>query len=68
MKGCMTVRRLVTALKKMPQDALVVFHDHDQNADEFNSYVGSVHESEPELIAELEKRHGRKIKCVTLGW
>lgn len=37
----LTVRRLISALKKMPQDAKVVIADHDHNDDigEFNGPI-----------------------------
>ncbi len=40
----MTVRRLITALKKMPQDAKVGFATHDQNyeAGEYDGIVSGV--------------------------
>lgn len=62
-----TVRKLISMLKEMPGDAIVVWKDHDQNADECNGYADFVREAEPELVAELEKRHGRKLKVVTLS-
>lgn len=38
----MKVRQLIAQLKKMPQDAELVWQDHDQSDDEMNSTVGSV--------------------------
>jgi hypothetical protein len=41
----MTVRRLITALKKMPQDAKVVIadHDHDSEGGQYNGPIPSPH-------------------------
>lgn len=38
----MKVRQLIAKLKKMPQDADLVWQDHDHSEDEMNSTVGSV--------------------------
>jgi hypothetical protein len=46
----MTVRKLISLLHKMPQNAFVVWSDHDQGDGDMNSYVGTVQEARPELI------------------
>lgn len=38
----MKVKQLISILKKMPQDAEVVWQDHDQDDSDFNSKVGGV--------------------------
>ena len=38
----LTVRRLITALKKMPQDAKVVVADHDHDSEDAGQYNGSI--------------------------
>jgi hypothetical protein len=63
----MTVQKLIFWLRKMPPQAIVVWRDHDMNVDEINGYVTFVREAEPELEAELERRHGRKLGVVTLS-
>ncbi len=46
----MKVRQLIAKLKKMPQDADLVWQDHDHTEDEMNSTVGSVEDvSETQL-------------------
>lgn len=46
----MKVRQLIAKLKKMPQDADLVWQDHDHSEDEMNSTVGSVEDvSETQL-------------------
>ncbi|MFB2875100.1 hypothetical protein [Aeromonas jandaei] len=46
----MKVRQLIAKLKKMHQDADLVWQDHDHSEDEMNSTVGSVEDvSETQL-------------------
>ncbi|HHQ4642206.1 TPA: hypothetical protein ACSP3W_000450 [Aeromonas veronii] len=46
----MKVRQLIAILKKMPQDADLVWQDHDHSEGEFNSTVGDVEDvSETQL-------------------
>jgi hypothetical protein len=40
----MTVKELIKQLKKFPQNAKVVWRDHDQSEGEFNGHVNSVYE------------------------
>ncbi len=50
MKNGMKVRQLIAILKKMPQNAELVWQDHDHRDGEFNSTVGSVEDvSETQL-------------------
>lgn len=37
-----TVKQLIAQLRKMPQDALIVWQDHDHYDHEFNSMVNEV--------------------------
>lgn len=41
----LTVRKMIAQLKKMPQDAVVVWQDHDQSEDEINAYARTVDEA-----------------------
>lgn len=41
----MTVRKLISLLKKMPPTAVVAWQDHDQSEDELNGYVRTVEEA-----------------------
>lgn len=65
----MTVRMLISKLKKMPATAYVGWQNHDQNEDELDGFVGSVSEAAESLYA----RYGdhldgkRKRKVVVLG-
>ena len=40
----MTVQKLISELKKMPQRAIVGWQDHDHASDELNAVVNSVWE------------------------
>lgn len=53
-RDCMNVRQLIAKLKKMPQDAEVVFQDHDNEEDEYNSVVGMVFESS--VLSEVRNK------------
>lgn len=53
----MTVRELITALRKMPQDAKVGWQDHDQSENELNAEVRYVDHADAEAI---EKETGYK--------
>lgn len=46
-----TVRQLIAMLKKMPQDAVVGWQDHDHSEDELNARVRSVGEASDALKA-----------------
>lgn len=48
----MTVRRLISLLKKMPQNAGVGIQDHDHGEDEMNGLLRSVEEASPTLKKE----------------
>jgi hypothetical protein len=50
-----TVKQLISKLKKMDQSAVVVFQDHDQGEGEFNNYVGEVVSAEPELLTREDR-------------
>lgn len=56
----MTVKQVIKELKKMPDDAPVVFHNHDQDANEFDDFVRYIEESE-----EMDGMEG--ITVVVLG-
>lgn len=59
----MTVKQLINELKKMPQNAPVVWQDHEQGDNEENEYnaaVGSCDEAEHINV------HG--VKAVVLRW
>lgn len=51
----MTVRRLITQLKRMPQSAVVAWRDHDQSEDEINGYLRCV-EDAPDAVYLREDR------------
>jgi type IV secretory pathway TrbF-like protein len=38
----LTVRQLISKLRKMPPEAIVVWQDHDQAEGEYNDFVGNV--------------------------
>ncbi|HDR2537627.1 TPA: hypothetical protein QCI11_002956 [Enterobacter ludwigii] len=38
----LTVRQLISKLRKMPPEAVVVWQDHDQSECEYNDFVGYV--------------------------
>lgn len=38
----LTVRQLISKLRKMPPEAMVVWQDHDQSEGEYNDHVRSV--------------------------
>lgn len=64
-----TVRQLVSRLKKMPQNALVCWQNHDQNEDETDGFVNNVSEGTPSLHtahADMLEYSGKK-KIVVLG-
>ena len=48
----MKVRQLIAKLKKMPQDADLVWQDHDHSEDEMNSTVGSVEDVSETKLGE----------------
>lgn len=54
----MTVRRLITALKKMPPNALVAVaaHDQDDEAGEYDGFVNGVHHASPAM-----REHGAGV-------
>jgi hypothetical protein len=56
------VKKLIRELKKMPQNAEVVFADHDHGVGEFNDFVERVWLGEDELLEHLAET-GREQKC-----
>lgn len=38
----LTVKQLISKLRKMPPEAVVVWQDHDQSESEYNDFVGCV--------------------------
>lgn len=48
----MKVRQLIAQLKKMPQDAEVVWQDHDNSEDEWNDIVRTVSDQSDEVLGE----------------
>jgi len=48
----MKVRELIAALKKMPQDAEVVWQDHDNSEWEWNDRVRGVDDTTDEALSE----------------
>ena len=71
----MTVRMLISKLKKMPATAHVVWRDHDQSEDELNGFLGCVEEAPDALYEARGKvdgrpedwRHDPKRKLVVLS-
>ncbi|EKY8362371.1 hypothetical protein RDV39_003109 [Salmonella enterica] len=45
----LTVKQLIRELRAMPQDALVVWKDHDNDACDFNDFVRCVEDISDEL-------------------
>ncbi|MBW3762759.1 hypothetical protein GL272_20070 [Aeromonas veronii] len=48
----MKVRQLIAILKKMPQDADLVWQDHDHSENEFNSTIGDVEDVSETKLGE----------------
>lgn len=65
----MTVRMLISKLRKMPLTAHVVWRDHDQGEAELNGFLRCVDEASDELYAARAMDHGRdpKRKIVVLS-
>lgn len=53
----LTVKKLITQLRKMPPDALVVWKDHDNSPDEFNNYVRFVSDVTDDLSTDPDVRY-----------
>lgn len=53
----MTVRMLISKLKKMPPTAHVVWRDHDQEEDEMNAWLAHVEEA-PEALYNARSAAG----------
>jgi len=58
----LTVKQLIAKLKKHDPNALVVFHNFDQDEDECDGYIGSVDDAPESLLG----REGKK-SLVVLG-
>jgi len=56
-----TVKHLIAQLKKMPQDAVIVWQDHDQYEYEFNALVNFVTEGSDRLCDEVGAPHGKVV-------
>jgi hypothetical protein len=66
----MTVRMLISKLKKMPPTAHVVWRDHDQSEHEINGYVRCVEDAPDVLYDERNEQDwqfDRKRKLVVLS-
>lgn len=48
----MKVKELIRQLRKMDPEAVVVFKDHDHDADEMNGEIERVSECDSEALAE----------------
>ncbi|TIM24830.1 MAG: hypothetical protein E5Y74_00085 [Mesorhizobium sp.] len=59
-----TVKNLISDLKAMPQDAEIVWKDHDHSTDEWNAKVRYVHAGDDSLADALGVERG-KIVCVS---
>ncbi len=57
----MTVRMLVSKLKKMPPSAHVVWRDHDQNEGEMNGFLRCVEEAPDALYETQGKVNGLAV-------
>lgn len=55
----MTVRKLIAELRKMPQNATVVFaaHDQDSSAGEYDGHVNGVDKATP----QAKRHHGAGV-------
>lgn len=51
----LTVRQLIAQLRKMPQDAIVIWKDHDHAEGEYNNFVRSVDDvtDEPQFKEDI---------------
>lgn len=60
----LTVKQLITQLKKMPQSATVGFKDHDSSPHEISSYVNrvSILVKEDEPLPEYLKNDWAEVK------
>ena len=56
----MTVRMLISKLKKMPPTAHVVWRDHDQSSDELNGFLRCVEEATDDLYEARSRVNGRE--------
>lgn len=50
----LTVKELIKQLRKMPQDAVVVWQDHDHYEYEFNAFVKFVQELDNDLEGSVD--------------
>lgn len=55
-----TVRKLISMLKKMPPTAHVVWRDHDQSEDELNGFLNNVEEAPDALYEARSRVNGRE--------
>lgn len=53
-----TVKQLINQLRKMPQDALIVWQDHDHYENEFNSMVNEALLGNDGLCENVGVEHG----------
>ncbi len=56
-----TVKQLINQLRKMPQDAAVVWQDHDHYDHEFNAMVNYVHLGSDRLCEEVGAEPGTVV-------
>lgn len=61
----MTVRMLISKLKKMPPTAVVCWRDHDQGEDELNGWLRCVDEAEEGLL-ERRKAAGEDYRKIVV--
>lgn len=50
----LTVKELIKQLRKMPQEAIVVWQDHDHSDDEYNGFVKFVWELDNDLQGAVD--------------
>lgn len=66
----LTVRKLISLLKKMPPTAVVAWRDHDQSEDEINGWARCVEEADEALYASRAEQAdwipaGKKIVVIS---
>lgn len=52
----LTVRQLISQLRKMPPDATVIWKDHDHSAGEYNDFARFVEDVTEEFSTDPEVR------------
>ena len=58
----LTVRQLISKLRKMPPEAVVVWQDHDQAEGEYNDFVGHA----ADVTDEFASSYDPEVRTVAL--